>query len=210
MDRIALLVDFDGKLTEITNTERILIYGKNKDWILVESFLTAPESDMLTAAAVRQNAKTTAQIILEQGCRHIVGKEIVGISYHTFIKAGLEVFEADDISIELLNEIYEDFMTESKAAIAEIEMIPPNPVPADDEGNYYFDFTKALRCHMELSSKKMLLPFLNNDLYYSLLIRCEHIMPWLNDYVKMHGLSMEAKRGQGSYELLITHQGCKE
>jgi len=210
MDRIALAVDSDGKLAEFFSITKILIYEKQNEWTVVESYFVSEELDTSSAAAVRQKAEAIGRNILEKNCKIMIGREIIGIPYHTLCKANLEVFEADEISIELLDAIYKDFLLKEDKPEEEIEMVPPRPIPTDDESNYYFDFIKAIKCHPELSSKKMLLPFLTNDLFYSLIIRCEHIMPWLDDFVKSHGLNMETKREDGIYHALITHRSCNE
>lgn len=210
MNRIAMAIGSDGKLAEIFSVMEVLIYEKQNEWLVAERFRIPTKPDMDSAAAVRLKAETIAKNILERNCNNIVGREIVGIPYHTLCRAGLEVFEADEISNQLFDEIYEDFLTGTEETSEEIEMVPPRPIPADDEGNYFFDFIKAVKCHPELSSKKMLIPFLTNDLFFSLLIRCEHLMPWLDDFIKVHGLNMEAKRENSAFQVLITHKNCNE
>ncbi|WMJ88820.1 Fe-only nitrogenase accessory AnfO family protein [Anaerocolumna sp. MB42-C2] len=210
MERIALAVGSDKKLAGYYAIREVFIYEKQKEWSIVDRFPILPEPNMVTAAAVREKAEKVAKDILDRNCNNIVGKEIIGIPYHTLCRAGLEVFEADNISNQLLDEIYADFLMIKDKRPEEIEMVPPAPIPTDDEGNYFFDFTKAIKCHPELSSKKMLIPFLTNDLFFSLLIRCEHVMPWLDEFVKSHGLNMESKRENGVSHILLTHKSCKK
>lgn len=206
MERIALAVGADRQLTDFFSITEIMIYEKQKEWVISDCFPVPSEWNRNSTVAVRVQAEYIGKGVKERNCNHIIGKEIVGIPYHMLCKSGLEVFEADEISNQLFQEIYEDFMMKKEEAPEVIEMVPPNPIPLDDEGNYILDFVRAIKCHPELSSKKMLLPFLTNDLFFSLLIRCEHIMPWLDEFIKIHELSMNVKRENGGYDILITHE----
>jgi hypothetical protein len=210
MNRIALAIGYDGKLAEFFSIIEVLIYEKQKEWSIVDRFNVTQESNSITPITVRNKAVDISNLLLQRKCNNIVGREITGIPYHSLCRAGLEVFEADEISDQLFDEIYKDYLAEREIPEEKIEMIPPRPVPVDDEGNYYLDFIKAIKCHPELSSKKMLMPFLSNDLFYSLIIRCEHLMSWIEDFIKINGLIMEAKRENGIYHVMITHGSCHE
>ncbi len=206
MDRIALAVGLDGKLADFFSIKEILIYEKQVDWTMVDRFPADTKFNTRSTIAVRQIAVFIAKNILERSCQYLVGSEIVGIPYHTLCRTGLEVFEADEISKALFDAIFEDFIAEQNVMEEETDIIPPRPIPTDDEGNYYLDFRKAIKYHPDLSSKKMLLPFFENDLFYSLVIQCDHLMPWLEHYVEENALNMEAKQESGACQILITHK----
>lgn len=208
MDRIAFTVDHDGTLAEFFSIKEILIYEKKDDWAIVDRF--SSDMDSSCAASVRITAESIGKKILERKCNHIVGKEIIGIPYHTLCRTGLEVLEADEINEELLDSIYHDFLLKENEGMEEIEMVPPHPIPIDDESNYFLDFSKALKANPGISSKKMLMPFLTNDLFFSLHIRCDHMMPWLEEFIKIRGLKMESERNNGISHILITHKSCNE
>jgi hypothetical protein len=208
MDRIAIAVGADIKLADFFSITEILIYEKQDKWMVVDQFEANPQWDAVSTAFVRMKAENIGNEIRKRNCNSLVAKEIIGIPYHILCKTGLEVLEADDISDKLFDEIYEDFLMKKEDNPQVIEMTPPNPIPVDDEGNYYLDFIKAIKSHPELSSKKMLIPFLTNDLFFSLRIRCEHIMPWLDDFIKIHGLRMDPEHEDGVYDVLITHKSC--
>lgn len=210
MDRIALAIGLDGRLADFFAMIEIRIYEKQDGWAVADRFPVISGIETESAAAVRRKAEDIGKSILERNCHNLIGKEILGMPYHALCRAGLEVFEADEISDKLFDEIDKDYLMKKEDTEKVIEMIPSRPMPADDEGNYCFDFIKAIKCHPELSSKKMLLPFLTNDLFFSLIIRCEHIMPWLDEFVKSHGLDMETKRENGIYEVMITHKSCND
>lgn len=210
MDRIALAVGADGKLADFFSIIKILIYEKQSNWSVADCIWVKRDTDTSLTAKVRQKAEEMANDIQSRNCNSVVGREIIGIPYHTWIRAGLEVFEADEISDNLFEEIYHDFFINKDGKTEEEEIVLPRPVPSDDEGNYFLDFIKAEKCHPELSSKKMLLPFLMNDLFFSLRIRCEHLMPWLEEFTKTQGLNIEAKKEDGICHVLITHKNCSE
>jgi Iron only nitrogenase protein AnfO (AnfO_nitrog). len=210
MDRIALAVGLDGKLAEFFSVKEILIYEKQAGWAMTDHFPADTKIDTRSTTAVRQIAVYIGKSILERSCQYLVGREIVGIPYHTLCRAGLEIFEADEINEALFDAIFEDFIEEKNVIEEEADIVPPRPIPTDDEGNYYLDFIWAAKCNPDLSSKKMLLPFFENDLFYSLVIRCDHLMPWLEHYGKENALNLEAKQENGVCQILITHKCCKE
>lgn len=207
MNKIALALDGNKELAGFFSVKEIVIYRKSGSWEATDRFPAEIDSTA-TAAKIRQSVEQIGINITDRDCSLIVGKEIIGVPYHVLCRLGIEVCEADEISEELFDEINEDFFAQ-KTVQEEHADIPPHPIPVDDEGNYYIDFPKVSKCYPELTSKKILVPFLANDLYYSLTIDCEHVMPWLDGFVQEHQLVMESRKKEGIYQVLIAHKVCE-
>ncbi len=130
------------------------------------------------------------------GCKVIVGSQITGIPFYFFDKKGYKVCESEEFSKKLLDQIYEDFLEISVYEIKdevnkiEIKNIPIKPVELDEEGNYFLDFVKVQKYRPEISSKRALIPFFNNEIFSSLTIICSHIMPWLDIFLKERDLEV--------------------
>ena len=111
--------------------------------------------------------------------------------------------------MELLNQIYADYCIEKEIEEKDItEFVSMYPQPADNSGNFFFDFIKDQKKYPHLSSKKMLLPFLSHELFQSVTIICSHIMPWMENYTQERGLELSAKKEPGKITIVITHKQC--
>lgn len=210
MDRIALAVDKSGKLSDYMSIEEIVIYEKNAGWNVIDAFRIDDIMGLDEINNVRMKAEQIAGSLKDRSCNILVSKEIVGIPYYSLSRAGLEVLEADEISNELFEDVYNNIINK-KVSIEKLEdYVVPSPIPCDDEGNFYLDFIKASKYHPDISSKKMLIPFFEKERFFSLLVSSDHVMPWLKEYTALHDLNMEVMQEQGVYKILVSHKCCND
>lgn len=221
-DGIAVLLNKEGQLAAFTEAIVIAIYKKTSDWQVIRMIPinehTSKEEDGIKGF--------TLEIIEElKDCKVIVGTMIVGLPYYLLMRAGYEMCEADSFSITLLDQIKEDYLKSEKSYSEVINQEPEladeekvnstsminvakSPVPLDESGNFFIDMIAVQKVYPEMSSKKILLPFLSNTLFNSLEINCSHVMPWLDNYLEQRGLITQISKRQGSYSVLITHSLC--
>lgn len=206
--QIALLVDKEDNLTDIFHMTSLVIYERNESWQITKTIPLAVGSLERT-----EDVKTFIVQLIEElkCCKYVVGSLIIGIPYFLLSKAGYEVFEAKACSIELLEQIYADFMVEKEEAAANdiAANIPKAPMPTNDQGDYFIDMISAQKAHPQLSSKKILLPFFSQEAYVSLTIQCSHVMPWLENFMEEHHLEADISRNEGRYTVVITHKCCQ-
>lgn len=219
-NKIAVLLNEEKQLASFVDATLIYIYEKTSEWQVIQTIET---KDL---AYTRENdIKNFTSALIEKlkCCKVIVGTLILGVPYYLLIRAGYELCEAPTFSMLLLDQIYEDYYktpekTGKKQAmelkgegnnhLMSVECISRAPVPLDETGNYFIDMIEVQKAYAEMSSKKILLPFLGNTMFRSLKINCSHVMPWLENYLEQEKLNMSISRGQGIYTLNITHEVC--
>lgn len=207
--RFFVLADEEGNIADFFQVHKLIIYEKTLQWESVDE-IEIENTHNMSRPEIENLSEKICTIIKNQGSEMLIGTAIVGLPYQILNKNGIIMCETDEISQRLFDEIYDDFY--NNFAIDEeerVEDIPPYPVCVAEDGFYYFDFDKAMKVHPALSSKKRIIPFLEQELYTCLTIKCSHIMPWLGYYTEQHGLSMDYKREDGVYIVNIMHGLCE-
>jgi len=215
---MVVLFDENNDLTDFYNLKLIKIYKKNDGEFKVIKEI--PNISMVTSN-IKSSREFLSKLVEEfEASKIIVGSQITGIPYHFFAKEGFEIFEAEKFSEELLEQIHEDYIEHPKIEIVSVENelekakvanTPIAPFAINEEGDYFLDFIKVQKYRPEITSKKALLPFLSKELYQSLIIICNHVMPWLENYfVENKNIEFSSKRENGVYTIIITHKVCSE
>ncbi|SEW37565.1 Iron only nitrogenase protein AnfO (AnfO_nitrog) [[Clostridium] fimetarium] len=215
---IVVLFDVNDNLTDFYNLSRIRIYKKEDQEFKVIREISDISMD---TSNIKSSRESLSKLIEEFGTsKIIVGSQITGIPYHFFAKEGFEIFEAQKFSEELLAQIHEDYIENPKNNLdsdendlekIEIANTPIAPFATNEEGDYFLDFTRVQKYRPEITSKKALLPFLSNELYQSLIIVCNHVMPWLENYfAENKNIQFSSKRENGIYTIIIVHKGCSD
>ena len=215
---IVVLFDANNNLTDFSNLNLIKIYKKEDGEFKVVREIPNIAVD---TSDIKSSREFLTKLIEEFGeSKIIVGSQITGIPYHFFAKEGFEIFEAEKFSEELLEQIHEDYIENPKSELGsdeddlekeEVAKTPISPVAINEEGDYFLDFARTQKYRPEITSKKALLPFLSNELYQSLIIVCNHIMPWLENYfAENKNIEYSSKRENGVYTIIITHKVCSE
>jgi len=215
---IVVLFDANNNLTDFSNLNLIKIYKKEDGEFKVVREIPNIAVD---TSDIKSSREFLTKLVEEFGeSKFIIGSQITGIPYHFFAKEGFEIFEAEKFSEELLEQIHEDYIENPKSEFGsdeddlekeEVAKTPISPVAINEEGDYFLDFARTQKYRPEITSKKALLPFLSNELYQSLIIVCNHIMPWLENYfAENKNIEYSSKRENGVYTIIITHKVCSE
>ena len=206
MERIACIVDNQKNLADFFSKTRLIIYDRDLQWESTKSIPVQASSDCCVED-LRNEMNAFSKQLLEEHCKILIGKEIVGIPYHILNQNQIDSIEADEVTPQLLELVWTDLLEQKNQTT---DRIPPHPIPVDDEGNYTLDFVKASLLYPEISSKKMLIPFLENRLFYSLTIICSHKMPWLEDYVHKHSFELCEIKETNQISLIVLQSVCNE
>jgi len=215
---IVVLFDANDNLADFYNLKLIKIYEKKDGEFKVIREIPNISVD---TSDIKSSREFLTKLIEEFGeSKIIVGSQITGIPYHFFAKEGFEIFEAEKFSEELLEQIHEDYIEHPKSELeseenelenVEVANTPIAPYAMNEEGDYFLDFARVQKYRPEITSKKALLPFLSNELYQSLIIICNHIMPWLENYfAENKNIEFVSKRENGVYTIIITHKVCTD
>lgn len=211
MREIAVVMDKENNTCSIFEAEYIKIYCKEPYGWLGTGRIPACMDKTNGIGAVRSRM---TEIISSLGsCRTIVGKGISGIPYNLLDVAGFNIFEIEGSPEEFLNHVAavidESNDIEMKEPAQDIEI--PKPEPTGIEGDYRIDLILCQKCRPEMSSKKILLPFLRSTVFHSLEVLCSHVPPWLDMELEQLGLLSESERiTDNHYKVTVFHKTCSD
>lgn len=154
-------------------------------------------------AALRDGLRALATELA--GCRILLCTKISGIAYQELTKAGIALFEAKELSDGLLDDILQDVQNRSMPP-APCQDAPKTPVSPKGDGHYSFDLIAAQLADPELSSKRALRGFLENQDFLSLELVCDHLPPWAEEVLARRSLYHSIQpRPQGGLHIRITN-----
>ncbi|MDR2349031.1 MAG: hypothetical protein LBF41_00195 [Deltaproteobacteria bacterium] len=114
-----------------------------------------------------------------------------GISRDVLSRAGFTLYELESFDEGVLDGILEN---DGKGEDLSEEVAPSEPFERESgSGEYFLDMRLALNAHPELTSKKMLRPFLDTAKFVSLKVVCDHLPPWLPPELKLRKLSWDSE-----------------
>ena len=201
-----VLKNNEDKISDYFMSEYMEEYERDKNWSLVNKIEIYKPKDMTRDEIVKMT-QDILDNLNKNNSNMLIGASIVGLPYQILNKNNIIMCEADEISVQLFQEIYEDFYQEKNAEInKEIKDIPPYPVCVSENGFYFFDFNKTSKLYPELSSKKMLIPFISKKDFNCLIIQTTHIMPWIESFVIEMNLNLDQKKEDGIYTINITRK----
>ena len=202
--KMCVCMNEENALTDIFGACSLGVYESEQQWSLIQRIPLGSLKNKV-AAEVRKYTQEICILMKEVESNLLIGTEILGLPYQILNQNGIILCEADTVSDQLFEEIYEDFYCEENQIQESLSQVLASPICVSEDGCYFFNFDQAIKAHPDLSSKKMLIPFLKTTFFESLTILCSHIMPWLEFYVEQNGLVMESNHEEGHYMVHIKH-----
>ena len=206
-NKIAVLFQDNGSLAQLEDVDYIRVYTKDKDWEISKTIFTREFSDSTEAFSIKKMRRSTEKLsVLLTDSPILLGRSIIGIFFYVLASKGFMICEADEFSTELLDQMLSDYIKNKENIVdskMEIPYVPLKPQQLEHKGHYYLNFSLIQKYHPQLSSKKVLLPFLSHEDYETLTVVCPHIMPWLENYINEHDLGMTAARENGEYTIIV-------
>jgi Fe-only nitrogenase accessory protein AnfO len=208
---IAVLLDEKNKITSFDHLDKInIFYQINNQWMLKEQLVHI----LIEGGSVGQIQKSVLAIIDKlNGCKIVLGSIITGVPFHVLDRKGIIMCESDDYSDQIFNEIMKDQLeVEMKLANKNIGKEEfKGPKLMDEDGVFFLDLINLQKTHPEISSKKAIIPFLTNIVFYELQVVCDHVMPWLEGELRSKGLEYVKEPYDGNkIKLTITHCRCRD
>ncbi|MDR1927912.1 MAG: hypothetical protein LBQ33_04665 [Oscillospiraceae bacterium] len=112
----------------------------------------------------------------------LAGGELTGLAFSVFDRTGFYIFSILDVREATLDGVWADVEAEDQKRLEEqasIEKIRPEATAAP--GVYFLDLIKLQQEYPGVSSKKALLPFLEETDFTELHLIFRHIPPWLEN-----------------------------
>ncbi|PRR84624.1 Fe-only nitrogenase accessory AnfO family protein [Clostridium vincentii] len=202
MEKIAVFLDQDNNISSFLDGAVVKIFQKDKEGWKVNKLIAVDMTKVKGIRAIRHGI----QDLINQfdDCKIVVVKKRFGIAYSVFYAQDFSVWElpgkkAEEILDDVLNREKEHDCLEK-----EEEEKKNSYVEEVKHGEYYLDLIKVQLEDPEVSSKKALLPFIENTAFEALKLRCCHVPPWLRSHSENKNLSFEvAKITNQDYEVII-------
>lgn len=210
--KIGVLVDKDNKTTTIYESGIVNVYTKEDEWKVVNEIafnMNAEEG----IAAIHKRVDELIESL--DDCKVFIGKSVEGVPYTVLKRSGFTIAEAEGNPSEFLDEFLEIFEEKKKKKQEEEakknSIANAEPVELDKPGSYFIDLKKLQEEDPNISSKKVLLPFLNNKTFYDLKVLCSHIPPWFEKELENLNMKMDStKTANDVFEVIISHKVCNE
>ncbi len=208
---IAVLIDSMGQTASLFEATAIKRYGKSAGkWMVMEEC----PFRIVAAQGLKALRESLMEIIVALGDTKIIaGREIAGLPYNIFDTAGFRIFEVEgrpEIFLDFISKAAEENM-ESLLHPVQEEQTVARPQQTETEGVYCVNLKELQIRNPEITSKKVLLPFLKNESFYELEVVCSHVPPWFErDFDKL-GLKFDAvPTSQNECRVKIYRKVCGE
>jgi len=206
MKNIAVYVNDSGVTSSITSKGSIRIYAKaDITWKITDEI---PCGIDFTSGLAQVRRNITEIIIKLTDCKVFVAAEIYGQLYYILEANHFNSYEAAGEPELFLDSILENELSETQNASSALSDAAPasiEPEATDQCGIYTIHLKKVLALNPELSSKKVLKPFLQEKKFEVLEVLCDHEPRWFETDLKAMGLSSTAhKTAENEYRISIT------
>lgn len=179
MMTIAVLLNEKGFAATVGDARSVKVFlYKDDNWSAGQE----SEICISRAAGIVEVRSAITDIVQKlEGCNLFVAKEVSGQLYYILEAHGFQSYEAEGKPEEFLNSIK---AAEESAAIEKEETAKEcqkslTPIKVDEEGAFSIDLKNALLLEPSLSSKKILIPFLNQAKFAKLEVICDHVPRWI-------------------------------
>jgi Fe-only nitrogenase accessory protein AnfO len=178
--KIAVVETNNQKTSSIFESGFVAIYGEDGGkWKVLNRF----ENKICIAkgiSAVRMAVEDTIKQL--DNVKIVVASEIPGITFGTFQAAGFEIFLVENSALDIL-----DLVKKEMLEVIEERKEKPNEFdikqflePGVNKGDFSLNIEEILLKNPELTSKKILIPYLKNSEFNRLHVICSHIPKWFN------------------------------
>jgi Fe-only nitrogenase accessory protein AnfO len=192
--KIAVFVDAEGRTLPFHQSGVVRLYDSpGGPWrCLRELPFEAGEGLRLAETRARMQA-VVGQL---EDCRVFIARTVKGVPYSILEGLGFAIWKLDGRPEGFL-----DYVRGEEERLRAEKLKPkPGPLPVGDvrDGNYRIDLVKVLASDSSLSSKQVLLPFLQKTAFQKLEVLCEHAPRWFDKEfagLKLRQESREAGEG---------------
>ncbi len=173
------------------------------NWLVTTEFEFSPGK----ATSLIELRSMIANMLQRIGdCRIFAARQVAGQLYSILEANRFSIYEAEGAPEQFLDSLLWSEEA-SKSSSVETMKQPSIPLPekTDIPGTYFINLKTALNTDPNLSSKKILLPFITSGNFKVLEVICDHIPKWFDSEFKMHGLSSTVNKLDGNeYKVRIS------
>jgi len=202
MDNIAVIMNEINMIDSFSKDANVLVFNKNDAGWLVVKDISAGIDFSHELPLLREELR---QLITElDDCKIIVGKTVSGLAYHMLDKMGFAIFEVEQFTPSILDQILSDVKSASATNKSGI-----SPVETDVPGVYFLDLIALQEQNSEITSKMALQPFLTNTPFLQVDLICGHLPPWVEPFIAAKGMKLTTEyMPNGKVQVHITKACC--
>jgi Fe-only nitrogenase accessory protein AnfO len=172
--KIAIFVDKKGNSLSFYETGTVELYGNESGaWDCLKRIPFGTDENM----GLGEIRSRIIDMVKElDGCNVFIAKTIKGVPFTILEGLGINIWKIDGSPREILDTVMQE---EEKIRIAGLKP-KPEPLPVGDirDGNFKIDLVKVLDSDNTLTSKQVLVPFMQKTAFQRLEIICEHVPGW--------------------------------
>ena len=207
-DCITVLENTDNSITAMESCTHLSVW--QRDWSTGKGWHACDPAPFSlegceTLAQMRERLRQLAHLLPEQAA--IAGTSISGLAYNELSRMGFCLCELDTFSPQILDALASEILASAQGEV----QVPTAPSPTDTPGVYTINLMEVQAAHPDLTSKKVLRPFLASTPFVELEIVCGHMPPWLEEHMRQHHLTCaRTRQDDGTVRARISHALCGE
>ncbi|MDU2064442.1 MAG: Fe-only nitrogenase accessory AnfO family protein [Sporomusaceae bacterium] len=173
---IAVFVGETGFAASLYDVGKIIVFERRMKVWQPSRKLEFTLAHSASMPALRQKMQELLAFLGD--CKIFVGQTVTGLPFFELEKGDIHVWEFTGSPLDFLDYVWEQEL----AAVAQVTqkepLVPPEPVALGD-GCFAISLTEIQRSDSTITSKQVLLPFLQKTPFYELAVTCRHVPPWL-------------------------------
>jgi len=206
MKSISIFLNSEGFTSSLEEGEIIRVYIQNptnNSWEVSKEFAFSLEK----ISSILELRNLISNMIQRIGdCRIFVARKVAGQLYSVLEANRFSIYEVEGTPEQFLDLILASENEANKSLIEKsVQASIFYPEKTDVEGTYFLNLKNALNADPNLTSKKILRPFLAKKDFKVLEVICDHIPKWFADEFETQGLQSTSSRLQeNEYKVIIS------
>lgn len=189
--KIAVVEDNSQKTSSIFEPGFIAVYeGAGGKWNLLNRF----ENKVCDARGISSVRAAVENTVKQLGdVRVVVASDIPGIAFGVFQASNFSIFLVEDCVLDILDSIRKEMheIAEKKQKAPSQFDIMQFLKPGVNKGDFSLNLEEIMLKNPDLSSKKILIPYLNEKSFNNLDIVFSHIPKWFDTELAVLGFKYE-------------------
>ncbi|MDR2300842.1 MAG: hypothetical protein LBF38_02215 [Deltaproteobacteria bacterium] len=214
---IAVTQTNDGELATVPETQKIMFFHKGENDWQIDRIVDFDFSGITALAQMRTKLNQMAQLL--SNVQALVSRGYGGLSMEVLSKSGFTLYELNGFKTEVLSAIAQgdspDGHGQNDPGAMAFGGAPPEAAPKAPyetelgSGEFFLDLRLALNAYPELTTKKILRPFLEARRFLTLKLIFDHFPPWLPQDLKARGLTWDDQEIPGGVLIEISSEIAK-
>lgn len=189
--KIAVIENGSKQTSSLFKPGLITIYEEDgREWKVLDRL----ENKVCNAKGMAEVRMAVTDIIKQLGdVKIVVASEIPGIASGTFQAAGFDIFLVENSVLDILDSVKTEMLESIEGRQNEPSKFDITQFlkPGVNKGDFSINIEEIMFKHPDLTSKKILVPYLKNEEFNSLNVICSHIPKWFITDLSSMGFEYE-------------------